>query len=54
MSAPTTALGEPGAHRIAEVFTAVGARIGEIAREHPDELAADVHGALDQLRVVEA
>ena len=30
------------------------AEIWEIAREHPDELAADVHGALDQLRVVEA
>ena len=30
------------------------AEIGEIARQHPDELAADVHGALDQLRVVEA
>jgi len=30
------------------------AEIDEIAREHPDELAADVHGALDQLRAVEA
>lgn len=30
------------------------ADIAAIAREHPDELAADVHDALDQLRAVEA